>query len=212
MPSQYRLRKVFSPLVRVIAKGLSRLGVTPNIATTIMFIFAILSCISLIVLNNLIIFSILVFLTGIFDGVDGAIARLTDKSTPLGGFFDSMMDRNSEFVIFLALLIYCWNQLLWYVIDMKIVIYVSFLASIMISYSRARAEVFFNNRLKEFKGDFDIGLLARSERLFFIFVSSNIAFFLDIFNELLFLFMILTIMTAIYRFIKIRQQIEERNE
>ncbi|MBY8987736.1 MAG: CDP-alcohol phosphatidyltransferase family protein, partial [Candidatus Lokiarchaeota archaeon] len=143
MASKFRLRRIFRPLVKLLANILSRIGVSPNLATLIMLIFSIFSFIALVYFSNLFLFSILVFITGFFDGVDGTIARIRGKATIFGGFFDSLMDRMSEFVIFFALLFYSWNSLLWGIIDMKLIIFVSFLSSIMISYLRARAEVFF---------------------------------------------------------------------
>ena len=203
MPSKLRVRYIFRPLVNLIAKGLSKIGVTPNVATILMLIFTIFSFISLVFFYNLLYFAIFIFITGIMDGVDGAIARLTNKSTKFGGFFDSIMDRISEFIIFLGLFIFCWDQLLWNLIDMKLIIFISFLASIMISYTRSRAENFY-------KGDFDVGLMARSERLFYLTITSLIAFFYGFFNVFLFIFMWLVIGTAIFRYIKISNQIKEQ--
>lgn len=207
MPSKFRLRYVFRPLVNLIAKGLSKIGVSPNIATVLMFISAIFSFISLVFYNSLLFFAIFLFITGILDGCDGAIARLTNKTTKFGGFFDSIMDRFSEFVIFFGLLLFCWEGLLWNFIDMKLIIFLDFLTSLMISYIRTRAENFY-------KGDFDVGLMARSERLFYLFISSLIALFYGFFNELIFLFMWLLIGTAIFRYVKISNQIknQELNE
>ena len=201
MASKFRLRYIFRPLVNLIAKGLIRIGVTPNLATIIMLSFSVLSFISLVFFRNLLCFSIFVFTTGIMDGCDGAIARLTNNSTKFGGFFDSFMDRFSEFFIFLGLLIFSKNKFLWGFIDMKLIIFISFLASIMISYSRARAEVFF-------KGDFDIGLMARSERLFYLFITMAIAFFYGFMEEFLWLFMWLVIGTFFFRMTHIYFQIK----
>ncbi len=201
MPSKFRLRYIFRPLVKLIAKGLSKIGVTPNIATIIMFCFSVISFFFLVFIQNLLLFSIFVFITGIMDGCDGAIARLTDKSTKFGGFFDSIMDRFSEFVIFLSMLVYLWDEELWNFIDMKVVVFLAFWFSIMISYLRARA----SNILD---GDFDIGLMARSERLFFLVISSLIAFYFGFFNVFLFLFMWLVMGTLIFRFMKINKQIK----
>jgi archaetidylinositol phosphate synthase len=203
MTSKFRLRYIFKPLVNLIAKGLIRIGVTPNLATIIMLFFSVLSFISLVFLQNLLCFAILIFITGIMDGCDGAIARLTNKSTKFGGFFDSFMDRLSEFFIFLGLLIFCKDELLWNFFDMKLIIFISFLSSLMISYTRARAEVFF-------KGDFDIGLMARSERLFYLFMTMIIAFFYGFMEEFLFIYMWLVIGTFIFRIIQFYYQIKGR--
>ncbi|MFX1292150.1 MAG: CDP-alcohol phosphatidyltransferase family protein [Promethearchaeota archaeon] len=166
-----------------------------------MVFFSILCFISLAFLHNLLLFSIFVFITGIMDGCDGAIARMSNKSTKFGGFFDSFMDRFSEFFIFLGLLIFSKDKFLWNLIDMKLIIFISFLASIMISYTRARAEVFF-------KGDFDIGLMARSERLFYLFITMLIAFFYGFMEIFLFIYMWLVIVTFIFRMTNIYFQIK----
>jgi len=196
MPSRIRLRRVFKPLVTGLAKGLNHIGLTPNLATLVMFICSITSFLILIFFENFFWFGIMVFVTGIFDGVDGSIARLSNSVTKYGGFFDSFMDRLSEFMILLALLVNRWSQILWYVVDMKLVIFLSLFASIMISYTRSRAETFY-------RGDYDIGLMARSERLFFLFLISVISVFIGYLNEFLFGFLLLVALTAIYRAIKI---------
>ena len=201
MPSSLRVRKIFKPLVKAIARGLSKIGITPNIATFIMLFFAILILFSLGFFENLLLFSIFVFTTGIFDGIDGAIARLNDKSTKTGAFLDSTMDRVSEFIIFMGLLLYCWNESI-FLIDMKVIVMISLFSSLMISYSRARAENFF-------KGDFDVGLMARSERLFYLVISSIIAFFFGFMNEFIFIFMWLVIGTSLFRFFKFNSIIKE---
>jgi archaetidylinositol phosphate synthase len=179
MASKFRLRRIFRPFIELLARGLGKIGVNPNLATIIMLCFSILSFFALVFFFNLFFFSIFVF---------------------FGGFFDSVMDRTSEFVIFFALLFYCWNSILWGFFDMKIIIIISFLSSIMISYLRARAETFY-------KGDFDCGLMARSERLFYLFITMLIANFYGFVNEFLFLFMILVIATAYFRYIKIKKLI-----
>jgi archaetidylinositol phosphate synthase len=202
MASKFRLRRIFRPLVKKVAHFLSRRGLSPNLATIIMLSFSIIGFLFLVFLSNLLLFSIFIFATGFFDGVDGAIAREQEKVTKFGGFFDSLMDRISEFIIFLALMIYSGNNILWGIFDMKIIILISFISSIMISYMRARAEVFF-------KGDFDFGLMARSERLFYLVITMLIATFIGYVNEFVFVFMLLVIATAFFRYFKIKHLIKE---
>ncbi|MFW9864513.1 MAG: CDP-alcohol phosphatidyltransferase family protein [Candidatus Thorarchaeota archaeon] len=204
MASKFRVRYFFRPLVTIIAKGLIKIKVTPNLATVIMLCFSVLCFISLAFFQNLLCFSIFVVITGIMDGCDGAIARLTNKSTKFGGLFDSFMDRVSEFFIFLGLGIYNKDQFLWNLIDMKLIIFISFFSSILISYSRARAEVFF-------KGDYDIGLMARSERLFYLFISMMFAFFFGFMKELLFIYLWLVVGTYLFRMIRIYYRIKSKD-
>jgi hypothetical protein len=73
----------------------------------------------------------------------------------------------------------------------------------MISYSRARAEI-----IQE--GDYDIGLMARSERLFFLFIITILAHFIGFMNLFLCIFMLLNWGTAIFRFFKIFNEIREK--
>ncbi|MHA1845235.1 MAG: CDP-alcohol phosphatidyltransferase family protein [Promethearchaeota archaeon] len=204
MPSKFRLRIIFKPLITGLARLLSLIGVTPNMVTFIMLIFSILSYIFLVFFRNLLFSAIFIFLAGISDGVDGALARISNKSSKFGSFLDSTLDRFSEFFIFLGLLLYCWDFMLWNVIDMKIIIFFSLFASLMISYSRARAETIF-------KGDFDFGLMARSERLFYLVVSQILGYFIGYLLELLFFFMFLVIGTAIFRFFKINTLIKKND-
>jgi len=202
MASKFRLRFIFRPLIIILAKLLMKIGITPNLATCIMFTFSVFSMISLTIFSNLLLFSLSVFLVGIFDGIDGAIARLSGRTTPFGAFFDSIMDRASEFVIFFSLLVYYRNYLLWNIIGLPIIIIISFIASIMISYIRAKAENVYN-------GDFDVGLMARSERLFYIVISMIIVYFYGFIGEFLFVFMVLVILTAVFRFYKLNGFIKD---
>lgn len=201
MPSRFRVRHIFKPLVKLVAKGASKIGLSPNIITCLMLAFACMSFIFLVIFANYLLFSIFVFCTGIFDGVDGALARMTDKATKKGAFFDSTMDRVSEFVIFFALLLHFWNSI-FFGLDMKLVVFISFLGSIMISYSRARIENFSD-------GDFDIGLMARSERLLYLVITSLLSFFFGFFDVFVFVFMWLVILTALFRFVKFKRFLNE---
>jgi len=78
----------------------------------------------------------------------------------------------------------------------------------MTSYVRARAENFFKGEFN--KREFDIGLMARSERLFYLVITSIMAFYMNAFyNEYLFLFMWLVLGTAFFRFLRINSQIKK---
>ena len=191
MPSKFRLRYIFRPLINKLAKILGKIGLTPNYATAIMLILSFFCFIFLTVLKIEWLFGIFVFLVGIFDGVDGAIARFLKKESKFGGFLDSIADRFSEIIIFLAILLYFENQKFWNLIEINIIIYISLGASLLISYARTRAQ---NISL----GDFDIGLMGRSERLVFISISSILGWLW----ECLPIFMILTVSTAIFRLVK----------
>lgn len=91
---------------------------------------------------------------GLFDMVDGRVARQTGKVTMFGGFFDSVIDRYSDLALLIGLLVYYGNiNRPMYVVLTAIVM----MASVMISYTRARSE----NTIPQCK----VGFLERPERV-----------------------------------------------
>ena len=91
---------------------------------------------------------------GIFDMVDGRVARETNRVTRFGGFFDSVLDRYSDLALLVGLLVWYGriNRPFYVVLTA-----VAMTASVMISYARARAE----NTIPTCK----VGFLERPERV-----------------------------------------------
>ena len=74
---------------------------------------------------------------GLFDMVDGRVARETNRVTRFGGFFDSVLDRYSDLALFMGLLVYYASiNRFFYIVLTAIVM----TGSVMVSYTRARAE------------------------------------------------------------------------
>jgi phosphatidylglycerophosphate synthase len=91
---------------------------------------------------------------GIFDMVDGRVARQTQQVTVFGAFFDSVIDRYSDVAIFFGLLVYyARGNRLFYV---GLVAFVM-TACVMVSYTRARAEALI--------GSCKVGFMERPERI-----------------------------------------------
>ena len=214
MTSKFRLRPIFAPIIKFLAKGFIKLRITPNFATLIMLFFSILSSLSLIVLDNLLLFGVFIFITGIMDGIDGAIARLTNKNSKFGAFFDSSMDRLSEGIIYLAIV---WKSSELFGKFMRLglfFIWICLIFSLLISYIRARVDLEISKG--ENKYDSNIGLFARSERLFYLVILSFLSKFLGpmelaIFSWGIVLFSILILETFIHRFLKYRKFLKEIN-
>lgn len=76
------------------------------------------------------------FFCGIFDTFDGELARQTKRVSRVGGFLDSTIDRINEFIIYLGLFTYYFNRQNWVLFW----IFAALFGSIMVSYTRARAE------------------------------------------------------------------------
>jgi CDP-diacylglycerol--glycerol-3-phosphate 3-phosphatidyltransferase len=74
---------------------------------------------------------------GIFDMVDGRVARATNQVTIFGGFFDSVIDRYSDVALFFGLLVYYARANRFFYVVLVALVMVS---SVMVSYTRARAE------------------------------------------------------------------------
>jgi CDP-diacylglycerol---glycerol-3-phosphate 3-phosphatidyltransferase len=80
---------------------------------------------------------LVVILAGLFDMLDGAVARVSRTETAYGAFFDSVIDRYSDVIILQGLMVYyAREQMLGYVVLVGVV----FLGAVMTSYARARAE------------------------------------------------------------------------
>ncbi len=98
---------------------------------------------------------------GIFDMVDGRVARQTQQVTVFGAFFDSVIDRYSDVVLFFGLLVfYARGNRLFYVFLAAFVM----VTSLMVSYTRARAEALI--------GKCKVGFMERPERVVLIILGA----------------------------------------
>lgn len=132
----------------------ARAGITPNMATLIGL--ALNAVVALIIgLGHPIIGGILLLIASAFDMVDGAIARSTNAVSKFGGFFDSTIDRYSEIVVYLGVLVLMLDT-----DDARagaILTLIAASGALMISYARARAEALGYRA--------SVGLVARPERV-----------------------------------------------
>ena len=98
---------------------------------------------------------------GLFDMVDGRVARATSQVTRFGGFFDSVLDRYSDLALYMGLLVYyaSINRFPYIVLTA-----IAMTGSVMVSYTRARAE----NSIPKCK----VGFLERPERIVLIIIGA----------------------------------------
>src|SRR5216117_1051531 len=81
--------------------------------------------------------ALIVILAGLFDTLDGEVARLSGSETRFGAFYDSVIDRYSDIILLQGLMVwYARQQRLGYVV----LVGIAFMGAIMTSYARARAE------------------------------------------------------------------------
>jgi phosphatidylglycerophosphate synthase len=195
MPSRFRVRGVFKPVVLVIAKPLANFGVRPDTITYLSLFLAMMAALSLNLIGSQLIFAILVFLSGLLDGVDGAIARLNHLSSKQGALSDSVVDKVAEMLILFSIgVAYPSTDILGLSVSLWVTLCV--FGWLMTSYTRARAEGLGIT-------DLDIGLGGRSERLLTLVVFS-------LFWLLLLGLIVVTIMglaTAAYRVYHYKRQL-----
>jgi CDP-diacylglycerol--glycerol-3-phosphate 3-phosphatidyltransferase len=114
----------------------SALKINPNFLTLIGFVITLYASICL-ARGEFTRAGIAIIFSGIFDMLDGRVARITQSVTKFGAFFDSVLDRYSDMAIFVGLMIhYSKNQRMLYLVLSGIVM----MGAVMTSYTRARAE------------------------------------------------------------------------
>jgi len=118
------LRRTSRPVLQSLARGLARLGFSPNLLTLIGLL-----------LNVGV--GVLLLPVSLFDSLDGAVARYTNRVTKFGAFLDSTIDRYEEAALFCGLM--------WYFatigLRQEVVLTgVALFGSLAVSYTRARAE------------------------------------------------------------------------
>lgn len=129
-------RKRFGGFVDPIARLIGRTGVSPNVIT-VMGVVLNLGVAWVLAQGHMRIGGVLVALVAFFDALDGTLARLTGQRSSFGAFLDSTMDRFSEAIVYLGLLVFYTQAGAGQEI---VLIYVAIVGSLMVSYTRARAE------------------------------------------------------------------------
>src|ERR1700740_2286701 len=104
---------------------------------------------------------LVIIFSGFFDLVDGQVARATNRVTRFGAFFDSVVDRYSDASQFLGLLVFYarGGRFFWVVLAAFVMV-----SSIMVSYTRARAESLI--------GSCRVGFMERPERLVLVIIGA----------------------------------------
>jgi len=139
------LQKVIYYLINPLIKGMIKIGITPNFITTTGFILNLLA-------TGLMIYAAIydpsntsiigyaggvIIFAGLFDMMDGRLARLGNMQSTFGALWDSTLDRYSELFTLFGILFYLLaNQWVW----SGIITFLAIIGSIMVSYVRARGE------------------------------------------------------------------------
>jgi CDP-diacylglycerol--glycerol-3-phosphate 3-phosphatidyltransferase len=156
---QLGIYKVIDPFVKLLIK----LGLTPNAVTSIGFVLNIGVAVIFVVggeegnrgdLSYVGWAGGLILFAGLFDMLDGQVARLGNMKSTFGALYDSVLDRYSELIMFLGI---CYYLVAHHYFISSIAAFIAMIGSMMVSYVRARAE----SLGIECKG----GLMQRPERV-----------------------------------------------
>src|SRR5579863_4128344 len=149
-------RYLWAKIVRAFAAA----RINPNVLTAVGFAINLLAA-YLFAYGYFRWAGLTVILAAIFDLTDGPVARVTKRVTPFGGFFDSVVDRYSDLLLLVGLLVYYGRiNRFWYVT----LVAVAMIGAVMTSYTRARAE----NLIPKCK----VGFLERPERIVLIIIGA----------------------------------------
>jgi CDP-diacylglycerol---glycerol-3-phosphate 3-phosphatidyltransferase len=147
-------------IIRLIVRGLALSKINPNVLTFLGLVINMVAATFLAVGNFRTAGCVIIF-AGLFDMVDGRVARETHRVTRFGAFFDSVLDRYSDIALLVGLLVYYGTiNRPSYVVLTAIVM----AASVMISYTRSRAENFIPTC--------KVGFLERPERIVLLIIGA----------------------------------------
>jgi CDP-diacylglycerol---glycerol-3-phosphate 3-phosphatidyltransferase len=147
-------------IIRLIVRGLALSRIHPNVLTFLGLVINIAAA-YLLAVGQFRWAGAVIIGAGLFDMVDGRVARETNRVTRFGGFFDSVLDRYSDLALLIGLLVwYGSNNRPLYVVLTALVM----AASVMISYTRARAE----NSIPTCK----VGFMERPERVVLLIIGA----------------------------------------
>ena len=174
-----------------IGQSLQRTGISADVVTVIGIVMASGASVA-IGMGNLRLGFMLLVLTGVPDALDGAVAKAAGTASSRGAYFDSVADRLTDALLF--------GGVAWHLAsvrtDRMMMLPVAIMATAMfISYQRAKAE----SLGYDAKG----GLMERAER--FIVLAFGLLFF-EILVPVLWVMLVLSLVTAVQRFVKVWRQ------
>lgn len=150
-------------IINAMVRGLASAGVHPNILTAIGVCINI-GCGVLFGIGEFFWAGIVLIVANLFDMLDGNVARQTGNVTKFGGFLDSSLDRLSDMVAFLGIMIFYAGNSPEHSIINVFLAGVGMMSSVMVSYTTARSE---GLGVKA-----NVGFLQRPERIVLLIIGA----------------------------------------
>ncbi|HJQ24234.1 MAG TPA: CDP-alcohol phosphatidyltransferase family protein [Blastocatellia bacterium] len=150
-------------VIDALVRGLARSRINPNVLT-FMGLLMNIGCGVLYGYGMFFKAGLLMILANIFDMFDGQVARLRGRVTRFGAFFDSVIDRYSDIIVFVGIMVYYARPTAGHSTLLVTLTGLALVGSVMISYSRARAE--------SLDIACKVGFLERPERVVLLIIGS----------------------------------------
>jgi phosphatidylinositol phosphate synthase len=184
-----RLRATVSRGLTPIGRGLQRAGIGPDALTLLGLVCSVAT--ALLIASGHLLWAVLgLSVSGLVDLLDGSVARTSGRASPRGAFFDSVMDRASDAVVF--------GGVAWYLGrtsgHLPLLAFAAAALAMLISYERAKAE--------GLGYDARGGLMERAERM----VMLGVGLVFDVLVPVLWIMVVLMAVTSIQRFVKVWRQ------
>lgn len=188
-------------VARKAAQIFVRTPITPNMLTLFGLVLNGVVA-ALLATEHLVAGGLMMIIGGLFDMLDGALAKITNRVSDFGAFLDSVVDRYSEAIVLFGLLLYYYYRPNSQGLIEIILIYVILVGSTMISYARARAGAL---KIRN-----EVGIMARPERL--IILAFGLLFPNILLVPALWVLAVGTQITAIQRIVHVWLVTSGRNE
>ena len=132
----FSYKEAFRQLIRPLARVLSAIRVRPDALTVAGWVLSVCAA-TLFALGYTKTAGAVMLFAGLFDALDGAVARESNLMSSFGAFLDSTLDRLSESAIFVGIVFFYASSSMPYE---ALLAGVAMSFSLMTSYTRARAE------------------------------------------------------------------------
>src|SRR4051812_17016943 len=194
-------------IINGMVRGLASLGIKPNILTVTGVVIN-MACGILFAFGEFFWAGIVLIVANLFDMLDGNVARLTGRVTKYGSFLDSTLDRLSDMVAFLGVMIFYSRNVPQHSVLNVFLAGAGMIASVLVSYTTARSEAL---GVKA-----HIGFLQRPERVVLLIIGAlstwdwnSDNFFFNRMPQVLWVLAVGSVWTLIQRMIYIRRELRQ---
>ena len=194
-------------IIDAMVRGLASMGIAPNILTATGVTINV-GCGVLFGFGEFFWAGIVLIVANLFDMLDGNVARLTGNVTKYGSFLDSSLDRLSDMVVFLGIMMFYGRNIPQHSLLNVFLAGMGMIASVMVSYTTARSE---GLGVKA-----NVGFLQRPERVVLLIIGAlstwnwnSENFFANRMPQVLWVLAIGSFWTMIQRMLFIRKELRQ---